>query len=456
MPDRTRAQVLAQRLLARPRLRSLIFRASDYWFRFALLPFRRRSLQGSSGEQPELVAHTDEYNRAAEDYFARHGNREFLLRKPFSDAAALPKHLIDAGVLIEAAAIAPGDTVLELGAGTCWLSHFLNRYGCATISVDVSASALALGEELFKTDAWTNWALGPRFVRYDGRRLPLGDESCDRVLVSDAFHHFPNQRQLLSEMFRVLKVDGVIAMSEPGVGHGSSAHSVEEASTWGVLENELVLEDVAALARQCGFAEVKVVIASPSTRMQVDAFQLGAFMGGRGFTGYWRELCASLEGHHYIVCYKARAERSTRRPSTIKAHLQTTSGGATLAARSGSPIHVRISVENTGDTTWLGGDHPRAGWTRLGAHLYKERGPDPRELVAYDWWRTAFQIDVAPRERTFVEADLPAISQPGTYVAVIEPVIEHVAWFSHYGVAPLELRIEVQADSVTQDPFSRR
>lgn len=442
MPQRARIHALATRLLARPWLRSFLFQASDCWFQFALLPFRRRSLKGSSSERPDLVVQTDQYNQAAEDYFARHGNRAYLLNKPFSDAAGLPKHLIDTAVLIDAASIAPGDTVLELGAGTCWLSHFLNRYGCRTISVDVSATALAVGEELFKTDRWTNWALHPSFLTYDGRRLPLDDGSCDRIVVCDAFHHFPNQRELLREMFRVLRPDGVVAMSEPGAGHGSSAHSVEEASTWGVLENELVLEDVAALARDCGFAEVTVVVASPFTRMQVEASRLGAFMGGRGFTDYWRELSGSLEAHHYIVGYKARPARTTRRPSRIAADLQL-ADGASLTERIGSPVHVRIRVENTGDTTWLGGDEPRGGWTRLGAHLYREDGSGARELVAYDWWRSGFPGDVSPGARMLTEADLPALSEPGTYVAVVEPVIEGVAWFSHYGVAPLEFRIEV-------------
>ena len=35
---------------------------------------------------------------------------------------------------------------MELGAGTCWLLHFLNRYGCPTIDVEsLESCALACG-----------------------------------------------------------------------------------------------------------------------------------------------------------------------------------------------------------------------------------------------------------------------------------------------------------------------
>ena len=48
-------------------------------------------------------------------------------------------------LLIAGARLRPGDTVIEIGAGSCWLSHLLNRYGCRTIAVDVSPTALAPG-----------------------------------------------------------------------------------------------------------------------------------------------------------------------------------------------------------------------------------------------------------------------------------------------------------------------
>ena len=82
--------------------------------------------------------------------------------------------------------------------------------------MDVSGSGLALGRRLFESDPRTNRSLEPRFLTYDGHTFPLGDATCDRVVVYDAFHHVPNQREILAEMHRVLRPDGVVAMSEPG------------------------------------------------------------------------------------------------------------------------------------------------------------------------------------------------------------------------------------------------
>ena len=141
---------------------------------------------------------------------------QFLIDKPFSDTPDFAAHLIAVGVLVAAARLRPGDTVVEFGAGSCWLSHFLNRFGCRTISVDVSETALAVGRRLFERDPRTNWSLDPRFLPYDGYTLPLEDASCDRIVVYDAFHHVPNQRVVLTEMHRVLTAEGIVAMSEPG------------------------------------------------------------------------------------------------------------------------------------------------------------------------------------------------------------------------------------------------
>ena len=289
MPDRSVLQNTLQRLFRRfPRLQTATLRVLDLWYQLALLPYRRRRRAGSGAENPELTTRTDAYNAAAERYFARFETPSFLLDKPFSEPAALPKHLIDAGVLIAALRVAPGDLVLELGAGSCWLSHMLNRYGCPTVSIDVSPTVVDLGRQLFQADSRTNWDLAPRFLAYDGHRLPVDDRSCNRIVVNDAFHHVPNQRELLNEMLRVLRDDGIVAMSEPGRGHAGAAHSVHEAREFGVLENELVIEDLAALARACGFDDVKVIASSPHVPMEIDAADLRRVHG-------WEGLCSLLE-----------------------------------------------------------------------------------------------------------------------------------------------------------------
>ncbi len=326
MPSRTLVQSAARAASHRwPVVQKVALRLLDAAYGVALLPFRRTRVTGRAAERPAVVANTAAYNEAAERYFAAVADPTFLLDKPFSDTALAAKHLIDAGVLIDAMRLRPGDVVAELGAGSCWLSHMLNRFGCRTISIDVSPSAVALGRQLFERDPRTNWTLEPAFLAYDGRRVPLEDAGCDRIVMNDAFHHIPNQRELLSEMHRVLRDDGVVAMSEPGYGHAAAAHSVAEAES-GVLENELVLEDLAALAAAVGFGETTVVVASPLVRHELPARDLGAFMGGKGFATSWKALCSGLEQHHYILLHKGAAHPTTRRPGRLTARIDIVRG----------------------------------------------------------------------------------------------------------------------------------
>ena len=155
-----------------PGLRPIILAAWGFvWrpiFRLILLPFRFPQGRGAPVEPPGLAERTTTYNEAAERYYAEYADPRFLLDKPFSDAQQFGRYLVNTGTLIAGAKLRPGDTVVEFGAGTCWLSHFLNRFGCRTIALDVSGTALTLGRQLFESDPRTNWSLDPRFVPYDG------------------------------------------------------------------------------------------------------------------------------------------------------------------------------------------------------------------------------------------------------------------------------------------------
>ena len=441
MPARTFAQSVARRLFRRwPLFQHAGLGLLDVGYRIALLPFRRSRVAGEAVEAAALVANTQAYNEAAERYFAGFTNPAFLLDKPFSDTPLAAKHLIDAGVLIDAMRLKPRDVVAEIGAGSCWLSHMLNRFGCATISIDVSQTAIALGRQLFERDPRTNWTLEPRFLAYDGRRLPLDDASCDRIVINDAFHHIPNQRDLLAEMHRVLRSDGVVAMSEPGYGHGATAQSVAEAES-GVLENELVLENLAALAEDVGFREVTVIASSPLVRHEIPARELGAFMGGKGFARYWKAVCASLEQHHYIVLHKGPAEPTTRRPSRLIARIDLKRDDEALSLTAGSRSEINLRITNIGDTRWLAGEHAGSGWTRVGAHLHRA-GP-PRETVDFDWLRLDLPHDVGPGEQVVISAKLPPLQVPGDYVLMFDLVVEELTWFADRGSSPAQVVLRI-------------
>ena len=429
-----------------PSLRQAVHAAWEPIFRFALLPFRVPVRRGSAVEQRDLVERTKEYNAAAEQYFAEYPDPRFLLAKPFSDAPDFAAHLIAVGVLVAGARLRPGDTVVEFGAGSCWLSHFLNRYGCRTIAIDVSETALALGRQLFERDPWTNWSLDPRFLPYDGHTLPLDDGSCDRIVVCDAFHHVPNQRELLAEMHRVLTPDGVVAMSEPGHGHASNPTSIAETVNWGVLENELVIEDVAALAEAVGFNEVNVLAEGPTRRYELPARGIGRFKGGQGFRRYWAGLCREIVQHHHVLMYKGCSQPTTERPGKLSSQLRIVrpAGPATLSRDERLPVELRVA--NIGDTRWLhrGAGESRAGWTRIGVHLH-EAGSPVGKVVDFDWHRAELDRDVDPESEISVRLDLSGIGRPGVYDLHFDLVIEGLTWFAERAASrPPALRVTVE------------
>lgn len=421
-----------------PRLRSLALNALDLAARPVLLPFRLG--RPVSVATPSLAQQTAAFNRAAEDYYADYRNPEHLLAKPFSEPDLLSRRLIDLGVLLQGLRLAPGDVVLDLGAGACWVTHLLNRFGCRTIAVDVSPTALAIGRTLFERDPQTNWALDPAFLPYDGQTLPVADASVDRVVLYDAFHHIPNQERLLREMRRVLKRDGIVAMSEPGRGHSTSPPSVAETAATGVLEQELVLEDIADRAIAAGFTAVHVIADTQAPLAEIDARQLRSFMGGRGFARYWRSLCAELDGHHYILLFAGDPRPTTERPKRLQAVISPAGSVDRIAMLSGQAGRFAIDLYNAGDTRWLHRSN-EPGWTRLGAHLHRA-GPT-RPLVDFDWLRAPLPHDMAPEARLRMEFDLPPIEEPGDYLLAFDLVVEGSAWFAERGSLTLDVPCSV-------------
>jgi hypothetical protein len=184
-----------------------------------------------------------------------------------------------------------------------------------------------------------------------------------------------------------------------------------------------------------------VIVASPLVRHGVQARDLGAFMGGKGFAAYWKALCSGLEQHHYIILHKGPAEPTTRRPARLTARIEIVSGDEVLSRRVGARPRVELRLTNIGDTRWLAGEHAGSGWTRLGAHLYRA-GP-PRELIDFDWYRVDLSCDVAPGEQVAIDAELPQIDEPGDYLVVFDLVVEGLTWLAERGSTPANLRIRI-------------
>jgi SAM-dependent methyltransferase len=117
--------------------------------------------------------------------------------------------------LLRLAAPRPGDRVLDLGCGTATLTIALAKaHSMATVTgIDADARALAIARGKAR-DA----ALDLDFQQARSTRMPLPDESFDRVVSSLFFHHLsPAEKSAtLAETRRVLKPGGELHVADWG------------------------------------------------------------------------------------------------------------------------------------------------------------------------------------------------------------------------------------------------
>lgn len=89
--------------------------------------------------------------------------------------------------------------VLDVGCGNGFIAHHLTAMlGVKVIGIDVATEADAPIE----------------YLRYDGMRFPVSDQSFDAVLLCYVLHHAQDFRVVLSEVRRVLREGGLVVVYE--------------------------------------------------------------------------------------------------------------------------------------------------------------------------------------------------------------------------------------------------
>lgn len=103
-------------------------------------------------------------------------------------------------------ALVPGKKILDGGAGTARVSHFMTRHGYNCTMLDNSWDGLHLGKTHFAESG-----LSGSFVIGDVENIGFKDNTFDIVTSGGLLEHFEDVRPAIKEMIRVLKPGGVFA-----------------------------------------------------------------------------------------------------------------------------------------------------------------------------------------------------------------------------------------------------
>lgn len=124
--------------------------------------------------------------------------------------------------VIEAAQIQRGQRVVDVACGTgvlaCAVAERVGQQG-STVGVDINAGMLAVARE--KTPK-IKWLQAPAEV------LPLADNSCDAAVSQFGLMYFEDQEGALSEMMRVLRPGGNLAVVVWDKLENSPGYAIED------------------------------------------------------------------------------------------------------------------------------------------------------------------------------------------------------------------------------------
>lgn len=114
-------------------------------------------------------------------------------------------YALSSGVIARSLALQPTDVVLDIGGGTGGVSARLRDRVRTVLVIEPSEPLTRRGHQRHR---------GTFFAVGDGRRLPVGDATADRVLLIEVLHHVRDADVVLAEALRTLRPGGSILVEE--------------------------------------------------------------------------------------------------------------------------------------------------------------------------------------------------------------------------------------------------
>lgn len=380
----------------------------------------------------------EELCETADEYYRRVADATPLMSKPFAFLHETPEMLQNLGLLLAGLQLGKTMTVLDFGAGTCWLSRILAQLNCQPICCDASAAALEIGKRLFDEHPPIGLTVfQPRFLPFDGHHIDLPDASVDRIVCFDAFHHIPNPAEIISEFGRVLRPGGMAGFSEPGREHSKSPQSQYEMRHHRVLENDIDLNAIFGYARTAGFTSLTAKVL---TDMEVSLDGYNAFFDGSAQqelrSELWNQTHNTMFNRSIFFLHKGSVERDSR--SHIGLSHTMTIGVREISVQRGTPLEFDVTLHNSGDATWLHTNNEIHGVVRLGTHLHDAAG----RLLEVDYSRHNLPQSVRPGETLRMAATVP-LPERDAFRLTFDLVAEGVTWFETQGSTAITVAVAV-------------
>jgi ubiquinone/menaquinone biosynthesis C-methylase UbiE len=180
--------------------------------------------------------------------------------------------------LVDAAAVAPGQRVLDVACGTGIVARTVadaQRGRGRVVGLDLNTAMLDVARRVRPE---LDWRQG------DAAKLPFADASFDVALCQMAFMFFPDRAQVLREMARVVAVGGTVAFSVPArldvqpayapfVAMAARHAGAEATGLLGTYFASGDLDELRALVEQAGLADVTTRTYQGTVRCpSIDAF----------------------------------------------------------------------------------------------------------------------------------------------------------------------------------------
>lgn len=394
--------------------------------------------------------------QAEKDYLARTGSSVWETFKPFSPAGTdtvreSAQLLHDFSVAMLALDPSPDDRILDLGAGGGWCSDLLGRLNRSSVAVDLSLDMLRAGRQRPSP---------VRAVAGDMEALPFRPGSFQKAVCFSALHHVPDMRAAIGEIARVLDDRGIAFFSEPGEGHADAAVSTAAMRDYGVLEQDVLVEDILRDCRAAGFVDVRVKPLSYSIpRFELTDTEWTAWskladskrphralekmmlavveLLGLGKQGVLfeetfaiklvRTLRAVVSHHPVVIASKRPLPSSSDRPEWQASIAIEPAPQLDSADRVG----VSVRARNEGTATWQPSSRSGVGHVSIGLQLLDADG----RIVSRDHHRIALPHPVPPGGSVQVSDACPKPTFDGAFRLKADLVAEGVAWFEMVGSA---------------------